>query len=191
MLSCHVPLHPRTQRLSASRHIPREACPRLSKLEGGATDYLSRASIRKDPRDPFPLLARARVSRTHSIHLFHLYLQACEVFLASSLALGKASDACMPFVPVSMGSYYSAIYFPTFVFGSSFLPLLFLSPSPLYKVTFTRGGNNCARSQSILYYIIHHCLPTALNIDSTTTNHMPPSPRTAYFWRPSSARKST
>ena len=60
MLSCHVPLHPRTQRLNASRHIPREAYPRLSKLEAGRpSDYLSRVS---HSQRPFPLLARARVS---------------------------------------------------------------------------------------------------------------------------------
>lgn len=69
----------------------------------------------------------------------------------SSPELGKASDACMPFVPVSMEATTLLLLCPTF-FPSCPSPSLFLRfllLSSLY--IFTRGGIICARDQSILY----------------------------------------
>ena len=181
-------IHAREAR-NASRHIPREACPRLSKLEAGRpTIIFQGCPIRKDPSHFSPAPAYHELTPV-SIHNFIFYQQARAAFLASSPVLGKASDACMPFVPVSMGSYYSVIYcfptlFPSCLSFFCFLALLRLCISLLVAATIARALR--------AYHNIHHFLPTPQNsIAITTKNHMPPSPRTAYFWRPSSARKST
>jgi len=115
----------------------------------------------QDPKDPShysPVPAYHELTpSTYSICILQSASTRSLLWLLAR-SWGKASDAYMPFVPVSMGSYYFCYLLPDFVFGSSFPPPTFLSPSSLYKVSFTRGWlAPIARAQNIPK--LYHTLP--------------------------------
>ena len=133
------------------RHIPCEACLLLSKLEAGRATIFSGFPFAR-PKRPLPT-TRPRPRIMNSLHpLVPSFI--CNLRSTRSLlwllarSWGKASDAYMPFVPVSMEATTSAIYFPTLFSdrpSSSYFLISFVSVQSIFYSWL--AGINCAPAE--------------------------------------------
>lgn len=146
------------------RHIPsrpREACPRLSKLGAGRAIIFQGFALCKTLLSP---TIRPRPRIMNSLHLRHPLIPSftckhAKPSWASSPELGKASEACMPFVPVSMeATTLPLLLCPTLFLSCLSLPSFYVSCC-FRLCTYPLVAASTAHALRV-YYTIHHFLAT-------------------------------